>query len=194
MPGTTQKKTQKARPKKQVTRKVKATTVNVTVKNQAVAINSKTKAGVKRAPRRKTAAAPAAPAQPPVLYASVFNTSPVTARPPVYDFPVQYEPVKSPAVEVQNMPTPTISVRPETVSAATQTDSINPENSDISVQITPHMDTGSHTISSSARARLIDLARQHGVPIKVKMSTAALSKKLEKVWPKIINMTCNVIN
>ena len=184
MPGTTQRKTQKARPKKQGKR-VKTSRVNVVVKTQAIAVNSKTKTGVRRGSRRKTAAAPTAPVQPPAIYASVFNTSPVTVRPPVYDFPVQYEPVKSPAVDVQNMPNPTISVRPETASAATQTNSVNPENSDISVQITPQMDTASHTISSGARARLIDLARQHGVPIKAKMSTAALSKKLEKYGLKI---------
>ena len=98
MPGTSQKKTQKAKPKKQE-RKVKATMINVIVKTKVVAVNAKTKTGGKRAPRRKPATAPAAPAQPPAIYASVFNTSPVTARQPVYDFPVQYEPVKSPAVE-----------------------------------------------------------------------------------------------
>ena len=145
MPGATRKRTQKARPKKQPQkdnavkgppkkpvgawkgrpqnqpRKINEPPVHVYVNTQAATVISKTKPESNRAPRRKPEPAPAAPAPPPVLYASVFNTSPtpVTARQPVFDFPVQYEPVKSPAVDVQNIPAPSITARPSTVSVAT---------------------------------------------------------------------------
>ena len=74
MAGTTHKKTQRVEAKKHAKR-IKATTVNVVVKTQAVAVNSKT-AG-KRAPHRKTDPTPAAAAPAPAIYASDFNTSPV---------------------------------------------------------------------------------------------------------------------
>ena len=181
MPGTSQKKTQRARRKKQ-TKKVKAaSTVNVVVKTHAVAVNSKTKTGVKRAPRRKPAAAPAAPTQPLVLYASVFNTShtPVTVRQPIYDFPGQYEPVKAPAVDVINIPTPSITARPTMVSTATETEPISPEMSDVGIQIKPQMRSVEwQTIDE--RRMLIDFAKQNGIPIKTRMSTTAMAKKLGK--------------
>ena len=110
MPGTSQRKTQKAKPKKQA-RKVKSTTVNVVVKTQAVAVNTKTKTGVRRAPRRKTAPAPAAstPPPPPMFYSS--TPAPIIVRPPDFVIPPQYEPTKAPAINVQTIDAPAMPPR-----------------------------------------------------------------------------------
>ena len=133
MPGTTQKKTERARPKKQ-TPKVKATPVkappkkqvfrprnqpmkpnepqvHVYVNNQSTAVISKTKTCSNRAPRRKAAPAPATstPPPPPMFYSS--TPAPIIVRPPDFVVPPQYEPTKAPAINVQTIEAPVIPPR-----------------------------------------------------------------------------------
>ena len=69
------------------------------------------KTGVKRAPRRKTATAPAASAPPPTSMFYSSTPAPIIVRPPNFDIPPQYEPTKVPAVNVQTIDVPVMQPR-----------------------------------------------------------------------------------
>lgn len=168
--ATKQRKTQKA---KRQAKKDKATTVNVVVKTQAVAVN-KTKPARKRAPRRQAEVAPAQPA--PAIYSSVFNTTPapIIIRQPAYDFPVQYEPTKTPAIDVQKVGVPTAPDMP-TPSLSTSTDFESPA---------PQERPPAPLLESMTKRMLYDYAAQNSIPgVTMKLSKAAMVERLRKNLP-----------
>ena len=158
MPGTSQKKTQKAKPKKQA-RKVKSTTVNVIVKNQAVAVNSKVRTGVKRAPRRKAAPAPAASAPPPAPMFYNSTPAPIIVRPPNFDIPPQYEPTKAPAINVQTIDAP--AMPPRTLEEPTNLPSMSIDSTPKEV-VLPY--NTKEELSSMYNEDIVKYAKLHGIP------------------------------
>ncbi len=167
MAETTQKKTQKAKPKKQSKKVKAASTVNVVVRTQAVAVNSKV--GGKRAPRRRAEPASAAVAYSPAPMFYSSTPAPIVVRPPNYDIPPVYEPVKLPVVDVQNIPKPSLPEKPITVSVETETEPVKPTAG-----------VGTQTTQSLSNKQLYDYAKFHNVrTVKQKMKKSEMLKLLE---------------